>query len=377
MRLRCVAAAVLSLALFPSFARAEWPIATPESVGLQSARLHEMESAIRAGEFKKITSVLVARHGKLAYELFPEGTLPSDFMDTRSATKSITGMLVGIAIDRGLLRLDTRVLPFFPDRQPLQNPDPRKDAITVEDLLTMSSILECDDWNDFSRGNEERMYVVEDWVRFALDLPVKGFPSWVKKPAESPHGRSFSYCTAGVFLLGQVLARATKTPVEAFARENLFGPLGIDHVDWKLSPLGEAQTGGGLGLCSRDLLALAQLFLNGGAWQGRRIVPEAWVRRSIEPHARIDEKTEYGYLWWLRRFGSGATAFDGYYMSGNGGNKVAVFPEADLVVAITSNNYGTKGMHEQTDRLLSDYILAAVTPATIREPGTPGSRSGE
>ncbi len=377
MRRRRGAAALLSVLLFPSFARAEWPLASPESVGLQAARLREMESAIRAGEFKKITSVVVARHGKLAYEFYGEGMSQSDLMDTRSATKSITGMLVGIAIDRGLLRPDSRVFPFFADKQPIQNPDPRKDAITVEDLLTMSSVLECDDWNDFSRGHEERMYLVEDWVRFVLDLPVKGFPSWVKKPAESPHGRTFSYCTAGVFLLGQVLARATKTPVEAFARENLFGPLGIDRVDWKLSPLGEEQTGGGLGLRSRDLLALAQLYLSGGSWQGRRIVPEAWVRRSTEPHARIDEKTEYGYLWWLRRFGAGATAFDGYYMSGNGGNKVAVFPQADLVVAITSNNYATKGMHEQTERLLSDYVLAAVSPATIREPGAPVPRSGK
>jgi len=377
MRLPCVAAAALSVALCPPIVRAEWPLASPESVGLQAVRLREMERAIRAGQFKKITSVLVASHGKLAYELYSEGTSASDLMDTRSATKSITGMLVGIAIDRGLLALDSRVLPFFPDKQPILNPDPRKDEITVEDLLTMSSILECDDWNDFSRGNEERMYVVEDWLRFALDLPVKGFPSWVKKPADSPHGRSFSYCTAGVFVLGQVLARATKTPVEAFARENLFGPLGIDRGDWKFSPLGEAQTGGGLGLRSRDLLTLAQLYLNGGVWEGRRIVPAAWVRRSTEPHARIDEKTEYGYLWWLRRFGSGATAFDGYYMSGNGGNKIAVFPEADLVVAITSTNYSTKGMHEQTDQLLSDYVLAAVTPATISEPRPPGARSGE
>ncbi len=377
MRSRCVWAAALCAVLCPSMTRAEWPLASPESVGLRPARLQEMDGAIRSGEFKKITSVLVARHGKLACELYPEGSSRDDFVDTRSATKTITGMLVGIAIDRGLLRLDSRVFPFFAEKQPIQNPDPRKDAITVEDLLTMSSILECDDWTDFSRGNEERMYLVEDWVRFVLDLPVKGFPSWVKKPADSPHGRSFSYCTAGVFLLGQVLARATKMPVEAFARENLFGPLGIDRMDWKFSPLGEAQTGGGLGLRSRDLLQLAQLYLNGGVWQGRQVVPEAWVRRSTEPHARIDEKTEYGYLWWLRRFGAGATALEAYYMSGNGGNKIAVFPIADLVVAITSNNYGAKGMHEQTERLLSDYVLAAVTPATIREPATPGPRSGE
>lgn len=338
-----------------------WSTTNAEMVGLSTSKLQDMESAIRADQFKKITSVVIARHGKLAYEGYFGGSDASALMETRSATKSITSMLIGIAIDRGLLaNVDTPVLPFFRDKQPLQNPDPRKEKITVEDLLTMSSLLECDDWNDFSRGNEERMYLIEDWAKFALDLPIKGFAPWVTKPKDAPYGRSFSYCTAGAFLLGQVVERSAKTSVQDFASKNLFEPLGIKKVDWKLSPLGEAQTGGGLGLRSRDLLKLGQLYLNGGVWNGKRVVSESWVKVSTAPHVRIDDQTLYGYLWWLKSFKAGELAHPAYFMSGNGGNKVVVLPDLEMVVVITSTNFNTKGMHEQTEKLLTDYVLAAV-----------------
>src|SRR5215467_2435762 len=205
-----------------------WPAATASSGGLSVARLQAMESAIRGGEFKKIGSILVARHGKLVYEAYFDSSDASALRDTRSATKSVAGILVGIAIDKGLLSgVDAPVLSFFPDKQPVQNPDPRKAKITVEDFLTMSSLLECDDENNFSRGNEERMYVMEDWIQFTLDLPIKGFAPWVKKPKDSAYRRSFSYCTAGVATLGGVLERSTKMPVPEFARKHLFSPMEI------------------------------------------------------------------------------------------------------------------------------------------------------
>lgn len=111
---------------------------------------------------------------------------------------------------------------------------------------------------------------------------------------------------------------------------------------------------------SRDLLKLGQLYLNRGRWNRTIVIDEDWVARSIQPHVRIDEQTEYGYLWWLRTFESGERPHRAYYMSGNGGNKVAVFPDDEMVVVITSTNYNTRGMHEQTDRILTEYVLQAL-----------------
>jgi CubicO group peptidase (beta-lactamase class C family) len=335
----------------------------PESEGVAAKPLRDMEAAIRAGEFNKIGSVLMARHGKLVYEGYFDGEA-STLRDTRSATKSITDVLVGIAIgEKKLSGVDARVLALLPERaRKMQNPDPRKDKITVEDFLTMSAPLECDDWNDASRGNEERMYVIEDWAQFILDLPVRGRMHLGEQPEPPPYGRYFSYCTGGVFTLSEVLQRATGVRTDHYAQEKLFGPLGITDAQWVYSPMNIPQTGGGLRLTSRDLLKVAELYRSGGTWQGTLIVDEAWVKVSTQPHARIDEDTEYGYLWWLKSFRSNGKRFPAFYMNGNGGNKIAVFPGLDLTVVITSTNYNTRGMHEQTEKLLTDYILPAVGP---------------
>jgi len=342
-----------------------WEVASTESVGLSPRLAETTREAIRSNDFRNIGSILVARHGKLVLKEYFEGSR-STLRDTRSATKTITSILIGIAINKGFLSgVNAPVMSFFPDKQPVKNPDPRKAQITVEDFLTMSSLLECDDNNQFSAGNEERMYLTEDYVKFTLDLPIKGFPSWEKRPEDSPYGRNFCYCTAGTATLGGVIERSTGTKVPEFADKYLFGPLGIINAEWQPTPSGLVMTGGGLGLSSQDLLKMGQLYLNGGSWKGTRVVSKEWVENSTRPHARVQDTeyvkdTEYGYLWWLKSFGPTGKRFPSYNMLGNGGNKVSVFPSLDMVSVLTSTNYNSRVAHQQTDRLLSDCIIAAV-----------------
>lgn len=339
----------------------DWLLGDVEAENLNVDRVRALDQAIRAGEFKKITSVLIARNGRLIHESYFDDGGVSLLRNTRSATKTITGMLVGLAIDQGYLTgVDQTILGIFKDKYHIENPDPRKAQMTIEDLLTMSSLLECDDWNQFSRGNEERMYLIEDWVKFALDLPIRGFPAWNPKPEDCKYGRSFSYCTAGVVLLGGALEQALGMPLDAFAKTFLFEPIGIQQVEWQFTPLGMAMTGGGLSLRSRDLLKLGQLYLDHGSWNGQQIISIEWIESSIQPRVEIDDGTEYGYLWWLKKYESDGRSVPAFFMSGMGGNKVVVFPNLNMTAVITAENFGVRNAHELADTILKEYILASV-----------------
>lgn len=357
----CLVFSTFSIAQISTDLKDGLPLAEPSIVGLSTAKLQQLDDAIKKNEFKNITSVLIARHGKLVYEKYYNDFSGSSLHDTRSATKTITSMLIGLAIDKKLIPSEkTTISKYFADKRPFQNPDPRKDKITVEDLLTMSSMLECDDENQFSRGNEERMYLIEDYFRFALDLPIKGFAAFNTKPKDSPYGRSWSYCTAGVVLLAGVLERSTKIKIEEFAQRNLFEPLGILKAEWQITPMGMPMTGGGLRLRSRDFLKLAQLYLNKGVWNGKQLISSDWVTKSTVPHANARENVDYGYLWWLQKFGVENDNHFAYYMAGNGGSKIAVIPELNLVVVITSKMFGTSKAHQQSENIISNYIVPSI-----------------
>lgn len=322
--------------------------------------------AVEAGTYREITSVLVSQHGKVVYEHYFDAGGAEARRNTRSVTKTVTGMLVGAAIADGRLPgADAPVLAHLPRQRArqMQARDARKQRMTLEDLLTMSGPMECNDENSFSRGNEERMYLIEDWVQFFLDLPVQGYPAWMPPPSASPYGRSFRYCTAGVTTLGEVVQTAVGEPLEAYAQRRLFAPLGIVAPEWQRSPLGLAQGGGGLGLRTRDLWALGQLYLGGGTFDGQRVLPEAWVRASLAPHARANDDADYGYLWWLMKVPGPSGVRTLPAMAGTGGNAVFLVPESDAVIVITTTNYNVPQPHALTFKLLAQELLPRLAPA--------------
>jgi CubicO group peptidase (beta-lactamase class C family) len=338
-----------------------WPVADAAREGWDTSRFAELEHRVGDKTYQGITSVVVARRGRLVYENYFEGGGRDVLNDMRSATKSVTALLVGAAIGRRLIPdVQAKVYGYFPDKQPFAHPDRRKDAFTLEDLLTMSSLWECDDDNAFSTGNEERMYLTEDWLQFALDLPIKGFAPWMAKPADSPYGRAFAYCTAGAFVAGAIVERAAKTSLDAFAAEALERPLGIAQAKWNRAPSGVVMGGGGTRYRSRDVAKLGQLVVDGGRWQGRQIVPAAWIAAATTPHAQARDDAEYGYLMWRLHVPLRGRDTAVWAMSGNGGNYVFMLPEQGLVAVVTSRAYNQRQAHAQSQAIFRDFILAAL-----------------
>jgi CubicO group peptidase (beta-lactamase class C family) len=337
-----------------------WRVADARVEHLDTSRFAALEAKLADGGYKGITSVLVARDGKLVYEAYFNGGTADQLNDVRSASKSVTALLVGAAIDRGLIPgVQAKVYGYFRDKQPIQREDPRKQAITLEDLLTMSSLWECNDENEFSSGNEERMYVSEDWLQFALDLPIKGFAPWMTKPQDSPHGRAFSYCTAGAFVAGAIVERAAHMPLARFAAESLEKPLGIVRSQWNASPLGIGMGGGGTRYRSRDLAKLGQLVLDEGRWQGRQVMSAKWIDAMLTVHAQARDDADYGYLWWCFRKPISGIDAPVWAMSGNGGNYVFVVPSRRLVAVVTSSAYNQRYAHPQSQEILREYLLKA------------------
>jgi CubicO group peptidase (beta-lactamase class C family) len=326
------------------------------SLGIDSGPLSGLPDAIARGDFPKTTSVLVVYRGKLTYErYFGEGG-PELLNDTRSATKSITSLAVGEAIrDGAIASVDVPAFSFLGDQAPFKNDTPLKDGITIADFLTMSSALDCDDDTDASPGNEDNMHPRPNWTRWAVDLPTR--PDYRRDGT----GRGpFFYCTTGAFLLGQIVQRAVRKPVDEYIEQRILEPLGISKWEWPRSPSGEVMTGGGLRLRSRDLAKLAWMLADDGRWNGQSVISPLWVASALSAHRKANADQGYGYLFWQRTYATKCGPVSGWYMAGNGGNAIVVLKDLHAAVVVTRQNYNTHGMHQQTVDLLEKYVLPAL-----------------
>jgi CubicO group peptidase (beta-lactamase class C family) len=304
-----------------------WRTARAKDVGIDETALASIVQAIAETDpaprtAPLIQSLLIARHGRLVLDEYFFGFDADHLHDLRSAGKTFTSVMVGAAMDRGAhFDMNTPVYPLFDD------PQPDRSKITVGTLLTHSTGLACDDNDDASPGNEDKMYsqtAQPDWYRYTLDLPVAHEPA-----------TTYAYCTGGINLAAGVVRRTMGVWLPVFFQRTVAEPLGIERWAMNLTPSGEGYGGGGLYLRPRDLLKLGQAYLDSGVWNGHRVVSAAWVQQSTARHMQSGENTWDGYGWHLNVL----NGHQEYEATGNGGQFLIVIPDLDLAVVFTAGNY--------------------------------------
>ena len=332
-----------------------WVTARPAEVAMNGALLSAALARLDEGP-RGIDSLLVVRRGRLVAERYWNGYEMADLHDLRSATKSVTSLLVGIALERGLLGdVHDPALPYLARVYPgLTAPGDR--PITLEDLLTMRSGLACDDRDRRSPGHEDRMYRARDWTRFFLELPRTSRP-----------GARTTYCTGGVVALGRIVAEVSGESVAEFAAQALFAPIGIQAFAWRSFDGGrQIDAGGHLRLRPRAMAKIGQLVLQRGVWDQGDVVSGAWIDAATAVHTRFDDdKRPYGYLWWRAQARLGGRAVDLIYADGNGGQYIFIAPALDLVVVFTGSNYNSPEAGRPF-AILGEYILPAAMSSGVR-----------
>ena len=336
--------------LTPVSAGADWPTSTLDAEHLDPARLGDLVLRIRRGDHGRITSLVVARRGRLVVEEYFNGWSAERPHTMQSVTKSVVSLLAGMAAKAGKLSVDDPVTRFFPAYEPFANFDNRKAAMTLRDLLTMRTGL---DWSEdpyagspLQRLNECRC----DWLRFVLDWRMREAP-----------GTRWEYVSGGVILAGGIVGAAAGMRLDQFASAQLFDPVGATGAYWISGlPDGLPHGGGGLFLRPRDAAKLGQLIVDQGRWQGRSIVDASWIRESTGRVAQglrvwAGHSFDYGYLWWLTTDGGDEIVT----ASGAGGQWIFAVPRRQLVVVSTGDN------NDSRSTAAVAFLFSHVLPAAL------------
>lgn len=348
---------------------ADWDMVAPEEAGFAGDLAERFAIAREAGLLPNVHGVVATRGGRIFFERYmagidamrgrPLGVVrpgPETRHDMRSVTKSVVGLLYGIALARGAVPDPAApLLAQFPDLADLAA-DPARQALTVRHALTMTLGLE---WDELSvpytdpRNSEIAMDNAPDPHRYVLERPVAG-----------PPGLRWTYNGGASALLGRLIARGTGQSLSAFAREALFGPLGIEPIEWIANPNGEEIAASGLRLTTRDLARIGVVVLNEGRFEGRQVVPRSWVEASLEPAIAMPDGRHYGYQWYLGRVGianraGGVSRERLAFAAGNGGQRLFLVPAIDLALAVTAGNYDATDQWRPPIVVLRDVLLPA------------------
>jgi len=353
-----------------------WETARAREVGMDEdsltgviRRIAAADPAVRAPPL--MHSLLVARRGKLVLEEYFFGFTRDTPHDTRSAGKTFSSVLLGAAMRRGVrLAPESRIYQVMAPLGPFANPDPRKARITLAHLLTHTPGLACNDNDEASPGNEDRLQSQRgqpDWWKYTLDLPMAHEP-----------GVRYAYCSANINLVGGALTVATGTWVPELFDRWIARPLEFGVYHWNLTPNDQGYFGGGAFLRPRDLLKVGQAYLDGGVWRGRRIVDSSWTAVSTKSRIHISpastglSEEEFGefygrgndaYAWHLGAVESGDRVYRTYAATGNGGQVLLVVPELRLVVVFTGANYRQGGIWGRwAQQIVGDQIIPAMGP---------------
>lgn len=345
-----------------------WQTSTPEAAGFKPGLVARFDSLQASGRLAGVHGVVALRDGRIVFERYfkgvdasrrgPLGEVefgPDTLHDVRSVTKSIVGLLYGIALARGQVpAVEQSLLAQFPEYPDLAA-DPLRARLTIRDALTMTLGMQWNEklpYTDPANG-ETAMDNAPDRYRYVLSRPVVGDP-----------GKGWIYSGGNVALVAKIIERGTGRDLPDFAREVLFAPLGIGSMEWAKGADGEAYAASGLRLTPRELARIGQMVLADGQWNGKTVVPAAWLHESFRPAALVDigyPGLHYGYLWYVGEAlqeGKGGSYGERFVAAiGNGGQRLFVFPGLDFVLCVTSGNYNTADQWRAPSAILSEVFL--------------------
>jgi len=321
-----------------------WNVASLADEGVNKEIINDMMTAILAGKYPNLISIVLIRNGRLILEEFSYYNNRYWLQEFRSAGKSVTSVLMGIAFDKGFLKgVDVKLLDFFPEFEKEANWDRRKDEVSLHHVLSMR-------WGfDQSGPANKTGWYTEDWIEKILKLPLINEP-----------GEKFEYHSAAPALCGPILENVTGMPVTEFAKEYLFGPLQISDYLWHTLSDGNTLTAGGMYMRPRDMAKIGYLVINRGQWHGRQILSEKWIDISTKPYTSDDEMG-YGYYWWLSKYKGRDKTFGTIFAAGHGGQRVMVVPELDLVAVFTSKPDDNPKGHQRIIKIMEKYLIPSMS----------------